>query len=29
MQKGVHFILTSDIEKWSFTGNLEMIASHV
>lgn len=29
LQKGSHFILPHPVEKWTFTGNLEMIASHI
>lgn len=28
LEKGVHFILPSDVEEWRFEGDLEMIVSH-
>ncbi len=28
LEKGMHFILPSDVEKWAFEGDLEMIVSH-
>lgn len=28
LQKGSHFILPTDVTDWTFTGQMELIASH-
>jgi mannose-6-phosphate isomerase len=28
LQKGIHFILPANVTDWTFTGQMELIASH-